>query len=265
MKREIEFMPVKTFVFDDAKEAVLSVAREMANWIRTKRYNRGDAVLGFHSGAPMDFLAKELVRLSGVEDKGGLPVSGVKTFEMAEFVGRSPAEPGSMHHWLVQHLFDHWGAKAQNVHFLDGALPESEIAAHLEAYEAKLAGADPLDILPIPMGASGRLGFHLPGIDPEARTGVVELDDTSRAEIAAAHAGTPGFAPDDVPHRVVALGLGTIRAAKRVRILAFGAERAEAVRRALTSHEDPGAPLSCLVGHKDCQLLLDPAAAAKIA
>jgi glucosamine-6-phosphate deaminase len=264
VKREIEFMPVKTFVFDDAKEAVLSVAREMANWIRTKRYNRGDAVLGFHSGAPMDFLAKELIRLSGVEEKGGLPVSGVKTFEMAEFVGRSSREPGSMHHWLVQHLFSQWGARPDNVHFLEGNLPEGEIAANLEAYEAKLAGSDPIDILPIPMGASGRLGFHLPGVDPKARTAIVELDDTSRAEIAAAHPGSAGFGSDEVPRRVVALGLGTIRAAKRIRILAFGADRADAVHRALTAHEDANAPLSCLFGHKDCQLLLDPAAAKRL-
>lgn len=259
MKREIEFMPVKTFVFDDPTEAMLSVVREMGNWIRTKRYQRGDAVLGFHSGAPMDFLAKELVRLSGVEEKGGLAVSGVKAVEMAEFVGRSPAEPGSMHHWLTQVLYDHWAAKPENQVYLDGSVPEDQLAAHMQAFEAKLAAMDPIDVLPIPMGSSGRLGFHLPGVDPKARTAVVDLDPVTLAELAEAH---PNFGP--MPNRALCLGLGTIRAAKRVRILAFGASRAAAVYRALSANQDPMAPLSCLIGHKDCQLLLDTAAAAEL-
>jgi len=259
LKREIEFMPVKTLVFDDAREAMLSVVREMGNWIRTKRYQRGNAVLGFYSGAPMDFLAKELIRLSGIEEKGGLPVSDLKTFELGEFVGRSPAEPGSMHQWLRQHLFDQWGAREENIHFLDGSVGEADLAAHMQAFEAALAACDPIDILPVPMGSSGRLGFHKPGSDPAARTSIVELDEVTRRELATDH---PGLG--EIPARAMGLGLGTIRSAKRIRVLAFGADRAAAVHRALTSSQDKDAPLSCLFGHKDCQLLLDSAAAAEL-
>ncbi len=252
-------MPVKTYVFDTREEAVLAVAREMGNWIRTKRYQRGDAVLGLHSGAPMDRLAKELIRLSGVEEKGGLPVSGVRVFEMAEFVGRDPAAPGSMHHWLRTHLYDHWGARDENIHF-PGADPGTSSAAEQCArYEELLAAADPIDVLPIPMGSTGRLGFHLPGVDPEARTALVELDEVTRRELAELH---PEFT--EVPTQALGIGLATIRQAKRVRILAFGADRAEAVRNALVADRDPNAPLSLLAGHKDCQLLLDPEAASAL-
>jgi len=259
VKRPLEFLPLKTFVFDSAAEAMESIAREMANWIRTKRYQRGDATLCFSSGEPVRPALDKIRQMSGQDEaKGGLPVSGVRCLGLAEFEGSAPDAPGSMSAWMKEAFHAKWGALPEHRHLLDGSLGGPALDAHVADFEARLAKEGPADVLMVGLGATGRLGMHEPGADPKSRTGLVRISDTTRAELSQWHGGA------NVPERVLSMGIATIRSAVRVRVFAFGAHMAEVVDRGMLPDPDPKNPLSLLLGHKDVELLLDPAAAARL-
>jgi glucosamine-6-phosphate deaminase len=57
------------------------------------------------------------------------------------------------------------------------------------------------------------------------------------------------------------MGVATILEARRIRLLAFGPAKAEAVRRAREGPVGPELPASFLRGHPDAILHLDPEAA----
>lgn len=255
VKRELEFLPIKTYRFDSAPEAVESVAREMANWIRTKKYHRGDACLAFSSGEPVRPALDKIREMSGIEEKGGLPVSTVRCFGLAEFAGKGPGDAGSTSQWMATNFYSQWGAQAEFRRELDGRLEGAELEAGCASYEDALAEEGPADVLLVGMGATGRLGLNEPGADPNARTGLVELSETTRRELSEWHGGV------DVPERAVSAGIATYRSALRVRVFAFGEHMAEIVDAGMLPDPDPAHPLSFLVGHKDVELLLDPGAA----
>ena len=77
------------------------------------------------------------------------------------------------------------------------------------------------------------------------------MSDGLRAEFDAAHEGL-AFGPS-----VLGMGLASIRGSKRVRVYAFGKDKAEAIEAAMLPDHDPDHPLSVLAGHKDVELLLD--------
>ena len=256
MKREIEFLPIKTYVFDDAHEAIESVAREMANLIRTLKYQRHDAVLGLTTGEALEPFYAKLVEMSGEEEKGGLPISGVRTFMHEELCGTAPGQPGSLSHWMNEKLFSEWAVPEGNRHVLDGSAGDPE--THCADYEEKLKNVGPIDALLVPLGASGRLGLNEPGTDKGARTRRVDLAESARAELAAAH---PGL---EIPDSALTLGPASMRGAKRVRVYAFGSALADVVEAGMLPEADPDHPLSFLAGHKNLELLLDADAAASL-
>jgi glucosamine-6-phosphate deaminase len=63
-----------------------------------------------------------------------------------------------------------------------------------------------------------------------------------------------------VPAQAITVGIATIRDARRLRLLAFGAPKREVVSRTLTSAPDAAWPASLLAGHPDVQLIVDRAA-----
>jgi glucosamine-6-phosphate deaminase len=257
-KREIEFLPLKTFAFDGPAEAVESVARETANLIRNRKYQRADAALGLSTGRELLPFFDKLVEMSGDETKGGLPISSVRTFLTAELLGAAPGSAQSFSGWLDAHLFARWNSGAQHRYRLDGSTAETELAAHCAAYEERLKTVGPLDLIVVALGADGSLGLNPPGTSAQGRTAPVALGPALRQSLAAAH----GVA--EVPARALALGPASIRGAKRVRVYAFGADKAAVVERGLLPEADPAQPLSLLVGHKDVELILDAAAAAAL-
>jgi len=85
-------------------------------------------------------------------------------------------------------------------------------------------------------------------------TRVLDLDPTS------VEANRNWFGGEHAPSRGVTVGLGTILAARRVLLLAFGREKAPAVARMVKSPPGPDCPASFL-GKRDALVILDRQAA----
>jgi glucosamine-6-phosphate deaminase len=67
---------------------------------------------------------------------------------------------------------------------------------------------------------------------------------------------------DEVPHRVITQGLGTIMEARTTLLIATGAAKAEAVSRAVHGPITVDCPASILQRHRHAVVVLDEAAAA---
>src|SRR5688572_23344075 len=87
-------------VYPSEKAAAAALARQIADRLRAKP----DLVLGLPTGRTPIPLYKELVAL---HRNGGVDFSQAATFNLDEFIGVQPGEPGSYRHFMQQHLFAH--------------------------------------------------------------------------------------------------------------------------------------------------------------
>ena len=186
----------------------------------------------------------------------GLDFSRVRTFNLDEYRGLGRDHPRSFRRWMEGVLFEHVNLAPESTCIPDGDVEAGELARHCAALERRIAEAGGIDLQLLGLGRNGHIGFNEPGSPRDARTRLVELDALTRADAAADFGSL-----EAVPTRAVTLGVATILEARRIRVLAFGASKAEVVRRVLRSPVGPEVPATYLRDHPDARLLVDPAAA----
>ena len=235
--------------FERRGEAEAALAREIAELIRAAARARRRCALGLAAGRSPLGLYAELARLHRAE---GLSFSGVDVFQVDEFAGIGPDHPASFRRFLREHFLDLVDLAPDAAHLLDGERPAEEACA---AYEAAIRAAGGIDLQVLGLGWNGHVGFNEPGSDAASRTRRVALHAGSRAA-AAASLGC------EVPAHALTLGLGTLAEARRLRLLAFGAAKAEAVGALMGGAPGAELPAAHLRGHPDAQLLVDAAAGA---
>ena len=99
--------------FDSEEALAASLGRLVIDTIR----RLPDAVLGLPTGRTPLALYQELIRLSHAED---VDWSGVRTFNLDEFVGLDGREPGSYRAFMEDRLFRHVDIRSSHVGFLYG-------------------------------------------------------------------------------------------------------------------------------------------------
>ncbi|MEM9703164.1 MAG: PIG-L family deacetylase, partial [Planctomycetota bacterium] len=126
-------------------------------------------------------------------------------------------------------------------------------------YEEKIRKAGGIDLQLLGIGRTGHVGFNEPGSPPDGRTRFVTLDPLTRADAAAGF-----FGEENVPLHALTMGVGTIREAKKLLILALGEHKAPVVRSALEDAPTDRVPATLLNGHPDLTYLLDRGAATEL-
>jgi glucosamine-6-phosphate deaminase len=131
----------------------------------------------------------------------------------------------------------------------------ADLEAECRRYEAALAEAGGLDLVLLGLGADGHVAYNLPG-PLTLPTHVVRLPDGLAASLE--------VPPERWPLRAITMGIGTLRAGRKVVIMATGKSKAPAARALVAGKEDPEWPCSLLRGHGDLHVLLDREAAASL-
>jgi glucosamine-6-phosphate deaminase len=173
---------------------------------------------------------------------------------------------------LVVVMMDEYLGAPDDAHYSCARFARDEIATPLgipleriwlpraedgDAYDARIAAAGDIDVFLLASGASdGHVAFVAPGSSREDRTGVLELAESTRRDNLATF---PDFASlDEVPTHGVSVGLGTIAAARTLRLVLHGADKRYAARRLLELDRfDPSWPASIVHEHADAMVFVD--------
>ncbi len=240
-------------VHADKVAAARAVAAEIAGLIRSRQGARRPVVLGLATGSTPVPVYQELIRL---HREKGLSFRQVVTFNLDEYLGLAPSHPQSYRQFMQANLFDHVDIVPANTHVPSGLVSMEEAPALCAAYEEMIREAGGIDLQLLGLGRTGHIGFNEPPSAATTRTRVVHLDEVTRRD------NSVNFGDvNAVPHHAVSMGVGTILDAHRVLLLAWGESKADIVRRSLTEAPSDLCPATHLQRHRNCEFVLDYAAA----
>jgi len=239
---------LKVTVFDNDRV----LARTLAVQIAASLGQRPTSVLGLPTGRTPIRLYHELGTL---HRNGQADFSQATTFNLDEFLGLAPDNPGSYHAFMHEHLFSRVNLDPARINFLNGSAPDPE--AECERYERTIGEAGGIDIQLLGIGTNGHIGFNEPARQLAARTHRVRLKESTRRSNAVLFAGDVS----KVPKEALSMGMATILHARRIVLIATGKSKARCVDRMLNGPITPKLPASFLQVHRDVELMLDAAAA----
>lgn len=243
-------------VFPSKVEATKKLAAETAELIRANDAAGKNTVLGLATGStPIPFY-QELIRLHKEE---GLSFANVISFNLDEYTGLPKDHKESYWYFMHQNLFNHIDIKPENINLPSGTVSEEEIPAHCAEYEQKIKDAGGLDLQILGIGRTGHIGFNEPGSPKDSLTRAIELDPITREDAAPAFDGL-----ENVPTAAITMGCGTILAARRIVLMAWGKNKASIVNEAVTGTVNDIVSASYLQEHANSVFYVDVDAASEL-
>lgn len=235
-------------------ESAASAGELVAASLRTLIEAKPDAVLGLATGStPLPVYSA----LAASVRRKPLDVTLVRGFALDEYVGLPAGHPESYRAVITRDVVEPIGLTPQNIHVPNGNLETIETAGR--DYEQAIVDAGGVDVQILGIGRTGHIGFNEPGSSFSSLTRVKTLTEQTRADNARFFSS-----PDDVPMHCITQGLGTIRRARHLVLLAFGEAKAHAVAAAVEGPMTASAPGSAIQLHPHVTVVIDEAAASRL-
>ena len=253
---ETRFEKIHNVVFDSSQDASILVAREIRALIEEKQANGESCVLGLATGSSPIRVYEELVRMHQEED---LSFRNVITFNLDEYYPMEKGNIQSYHYFMHLHLFDHIDIPSENINIPDGTTDPGSLREYCIAYDKKIEEAGGLDFQLLGIGRTGHIGFNEPGSHFNSGTRIITLDHITRVDAAPAFLGI-----DNVPRKAITMGIGTVRKARRIVLLAWGSNKASVVQKTIEGEITSEVPASYLQNHNNTTFVMDQGAAADL-
>ena len=205
-----------------------------------------DSVLALACGDTMKPL---WARLADLCKEGKLSLKDVRILCVSELCGVEEAK--SCRHALTEGLLRKSDAKPDNCFFPDPDAPE--------AYDRLIRELGGVDLAVLGLGENCHIGYNEPGTLFESRTHVQKLTERTKRQLL-----RRGFTDGDMPERAVTMGVRSLTEARRVLLLAAGAQKAAAVYQMLYAKTTSYIPAAFLQIPSDVTVLLDREAAEKL-
>lgn len=226
------------------------LARLAAGAVERLLTARPQAVLGLATGSSPLAVYDELVR----RHAAGLSFARARAFLLDEYVGLPADHPQRYRHVIERELTSRVDLDPGAVHGPDGLA--DDLPGACAAYERAIAGAGGIDLQLLGIGAEGHVAFNEPGSSLTSRTRVKTLTRRTREDNARFFDGRV----DDVPTHCLTQGLGTIRDARHLVLLAHGEHKARAVAELVEGAVSARWPATVLQLHPHVTVLVDEAA-----
>lgn len=209
-------------------------------------------LLGLATGSTPIPLYQELIRR---EKDGRIDFSRVRSANLDEYKGLPGTHEQSYRYFMQENLFNHISIKPENTIVPDGLA--TDVEAMCREYEEKIENWGGVDLQLLGIGHDGHIGFNEPADHFPAMTHEVELEEITR------QANKRFFASiDEVPTAAYTMGIGTVMAARKVLLVATGADKAQILYQSFRGPITPQVPASILQLHPDVTVICDEAAAA---
>ena len=213
-----------------------------------------DCVLGLATGSTPVGAYKQLAAWN---KEGMLSFKKVTSVNLDEYKGLAPTHDQSYRYFMQDNLFNHVDIDPANTYVPNGLAEDGD--AECAAYDALVASLGYADLQLLGIGRNGHIGFNEPDDAFTQPTHVVDLTQST------IDANARFFeSADDVPRQALTMGIGCIMAARRILIVASGADKADAIYGAFCAPVDPHCPASILQFHNDVVLVADEAALSKL-
>ena len=253
---ETRFEKIHNVIFDSSHQASILVAQEIASLIREKKEQNKPCVLGLATGSSPIKVYEELVRMHKEED---LSFVNVITFNLDEYYPMDKNNIQSYHYFMHEHLFNHVDILPENINIPDGKTSAEELYQYCIDYEMKIKTAGGIDFQLLGIGRTGHIGFNEPGSHLNSGTRNITLDHITRIDAASSFLGI-----DNVPRKAITMGIGTVRSAKRIVLLAWGISKAEILKKTIEGEITSHVPATYLQGHNNTTFVLDKGASVEL-
>lgn len=212
-----------------------------------------DAVLGLATGSTPIGLYKNMIK---DHKENGTSYKNVKTVNLDEYAGLDYSSDQSYVYFMRDNLFDHIDIDLKNTNIENGKAADR--AAECDRYNALLETLQQ-DVQVLGIGSNGHIAFNEPGTEFGSVTHIVDLTESTIKDNSRLFERI-----EDVPRQAFTMGLKNIMNAKKILIMANGANKAKAVYGLVKGKVTEEVPASILQLHPDCVLVCDEAAAALI-
>ena len=250
VKHTYERIPVH--VYEDEDDASERLAEKIVAAI-----NGAEGVyrLGLSTGTSPVALYKSLVRRY---EAGEVSFENVEIYSIDEYYP-VPAEGNCRNRRLYSELVSKVNVKPENV-FVPKLEKQADAAAVTEFCNEFDAKARNLDLLVMGVGEKGQVGFNEAGASEFSRTRTVLLPYASRKRQARNFSGNL----EATPQTAIAMGISTMLSAKKIHLIAWGEDKADAVKKVAEDKADASVAASLLQRHDNISMYVDENSASQI-
>lgn len=230
------------------------MSRKAANIISAQVIMKPHCVLGLATGGtPVGTYAQ----LIDWYNKGDIDFSEVTTVNLDEYRGLPRNHEQSYWYFMHKNLFNSINVQPDHIFVPNGSNPDADAAC--KEYDDIIHMVGGVDLQLLGIGHDGHIGFNEPGAAFELGTHCVDLTEET------IDANTRFFGNrDDVPRQAYTMGIKTIMQARKVLMVANGADKADIIKKAFFGPVTPEVPASILQMHPDFILVGDEAALSKV-
>ncbi|MDU6524140.1 MAG: glucosamine-6-phosphate deaminase, partial [Enterococcus sp.] len=207
----------------------------------------GVKVLGLATGSTPETLYQEMT-------SSDLDFSEMTSVNLDEYVGLAGDDVQSYRYFMNDQLFN---KKPFKETFVPNGKAE-DLEAECKRYDGVIAD-HPLDLQVLGIGRNAHIGFNEPGTPFDVTTHVVELTEST------IEANKRNFDKvEDVPTHALSMGIGSIMQSKKILLMAFGTDKADAIKGMIDGPVTTDVPASVLQNHADVTVIIDEDAASKL-
>ena len=226
------------------------MSRKAANIISAQVILKPNCVLGLATGSTPLGTYSNLIDWYKKDD---LDFSQVSSVNLDEYRGLPADNDQSYRYFMKTNLFDQVNIDQSRTYVPNGMEPDSDKACRDHDNIINELGG--IDLQLLGLGLNGHIGFNEPADEFPKGTHCVDLTQST------IEANSRFFASiDEVPTQAYTMGIQSIMLAKKILIIASGANKAEIIAKAFLGPVTPEVPASILQMHPDVTLVADEAA-----
>lgn len=241
---------MRILVCEDYEEMSKKAAQIILSQITLKP----NSVLGLATGSTPIGMYRNLVEMY---ENGLVDFSDVITFNLDEYYKLPINNNQSYHYFMQENLFSKININSKNIHIPNGMA--DDIESECSNYEEAIKDAGGIDIQVLGIGRNAHIGFNEPTISFEKGTHLVDLTPST------IEANARFFdCIEEVPKKAITMGTGSIFKSRKIMLLAYGEDKAEAIYNTIHGKITPEIPASILQFHGDIVIILDKKAASKL-
>lgn len=232
----MNFVTVKTYE---------ELSNKAADIIAAQIIVKPNCVLGLATGSSPIGTYKRLIE----DNKNGkIDFSAVTSVNLDEYVGLDETNDQSYRYFMNDKLFNHINIDKANTFIPSGKA--NDLKAEGEAYDNMIKSLGGIDLQLLGIGLDGHIGFNEPDAHFTSATHEVTLDESTIKANARFFANE-----DEVPKTAITMGMMSIMQAKKILLIANGADKKEILKKAFFGPIDPQVPASILQLHPDVTVI----------